>query len=161
MHACFEQDDLIGPAELALVQQAAKFDPTRGVPFRAFALRALAGACLNSTRRWEWRVRSASQVSDDRGESDPEADPLTKSRLWPFVLRLPTRQAEIIMQVYMGDGTVKEAAELLGIHETRASQLHRAALTSLRQMCAGLESGTRYGACRPRTKPEKGVAKCQ
>ncbi len=53
----FTEDDLTGPVELALLKQAAKYDPARGIPFRAFAARRIYGACFDSVRRKEYKER--------------------------------------------------------------------------------------------------------
>lgn len=137
MHACFEQDDLIGPAEFELVKQAAKYDPTRGVTFRQFAQLAIRGACLNSVRRWEWRIRSAGPVEDTAAQP-LAADPFADAQLWRSVGRLPARHAEVVWQVYLNDSNLAEVGLILGIGESRASQIHGEALDMLKLLCRGL-----------------------
>jgi RNA polymerase sigma factor (sigma-70 family) len=49
-HTRFDQEDLVGDGNLALVKAASKYDPTYGVPFAAFALRYVRGAILDAIR---------------------------------------------------------------------------------------------------------------
>ena len=60
----FTADDLTGPAEIALIEVAAKYDPDRGVPFRSFAHQRIYGACFDSARRREYRERAHRSLSD-------------------------------------------------------------------------------------------------
>jgi RNA polymerase sigma factor (sigma-70 family) len=49
-HTRFDQEELVGDGNLALVKAARKYDPTFGVPFPAFALRYVRGAILDVIR---------------------------------------------------------------------------------------------------------------
>ena len=49
-HTRFDQEDLIGDGNLALVKAARTYDPTYGVPFAAFALQHVRGAILDAIR---------------------------------------------------------------------------------------------------------------
>jgi RNA polymerase sigma factor for flagellar operon FliA len=44
---------------------------------------------------------------------------------------LPPRYREVIWSHYMGDGTMREIGQVLGVNESRVSQIHRAALEKL------------------------------
>lgn len=52
------RDELSSAGMLALVQAARGFDPTRGVPFAAFARRRIRGAVLDELREMDWASRS-------------------------------------------------------------------------------------------------------
>src|SRR5262249_54862619 len=49
-----DRDDLIGAAELGLVEAARNFDPTRGVLFKTFAYYRIRGAIYDALRRMGW-----------------------------------------------------------------------------------------------------------
>ncbi|MFN0167313.1 MAG: sigma-70 family RNA polymerase sigma factor [Bryobacteraceae bacterium] len=49
-----EKDDLIGAAELGLVEAASAFDPSRGVLFKTFAYYRIRGAVYDALRKMGW-----------------------------------------------------------------------------------------------------------
>ena len=49
-----DRDDVIGAAELGLVEAAQKFDPTRGVLFKTFAYYRIRGAIYDALRKSGW-----------------------------------------------------------------------------------------------------------
>lgn len=53
-----DRDGLIGAGNLALVQAAARWDPTRGVPFRRFAFIRIRGALIDEVRTGSFGTRS-------------------------------------------------------------------------------------------------------
>lgn len=141
----FTVDDLIGPAELALVETAAEYDPSRGIPFRAYAIRRIEGACLDSARRNEYRERAHGELTEEIqviAETEPETPfsrapylpNLKPGLVWEYAWRLPIEQFRVIYLVYDHDLTVEQAAERMSISPSRASQHHTAALRKLKEM---------------------------
>lgn len=49
-HTRFDQEELVGDGNLALVKAARKYDPRFGIPFTAFAVRYVRGAILDAIR---------------------------------------------------------------------------------------------------------------
>ena len=49
-----ERDDIIGAAELGLVEAARAFDPNRGVLFKTFAFYRIRGAVYDGLRKMAW-----------------------------------------------------------------------------------------------------------
>ena len=49
-----DRDDVMGAAELGLVEAAQKFDPSRGVLFKTFAYYRIRGAIYDSLRKADW-----------------------------------------------------------------------------------------------------------
>src|SRR5262249_49402697 len=49
-----DRDDVIGAAELGLVEAAQNFDPLRGVLFKTFAYYRIRGAIYDALRRMGW-----------------------------------------------------------------------------------------------------------
>src|ERR1035441_10302208 len=60
----FTIDDLTGPACVALVQVAAKYDSKRVIPFQIYAQRRIYGACFDAIRRKEYKERSHLPLAD-------------------------------------------------------------------------------------------------
>jgi len=157
----FRKDDLLGPAELALLHAAQRFDRRRGVSFRSYAVRRVRGACWDAIRRREYREHEHESLSDtffldrrgayyvddpapeewlhDRAPS-PEAVAATNQlrEVWPIVQRLPARHAAVILCVYGGSMTLEALSDLVEVGPARLSQIHREALTMLAQRCGGL-----------------------
>jgi len=159
----FVEADLIGAADQKLVQVAEEFDPTRGVPFRAFARRRIEGACRNSIRRREYKERShlsISVVPDNRLRDidTPEleaGDIETSNILWKRVNAvLPPMHCEVILRRYRREMTSREVAKEIGLSEARVSQLHTEAFDMLRSDSLVREL---HNSCkiRPRAEPDR------
>src|SRR5215213_5952 len=58
-----DNDELVRAASLGLVEAAHRWDPSRGVPFEAFALRRMRGAVLDALRAADWAPRSVRALS--------------------------------------------------------------------------------------------------
>ncbi len=56
--ASVDAEDLVHDGVLGLIDAVARFDPARGVPFRAYADARIQGAILDGLRRKDWRPRS-------------------------------------------------------------------------------------------------------
>lgn len=70
----FALDDLTQEAHIALWKQATKFDACMGVPFRAFAYRAVVGAMFMTVRRKNYAWSTAGEVSARMVDSRATAD---------------------------------------------------------------------------------------
>ncbi|WP_298229254.1 sigma-70 family RNA polymerase sigma factor [Gryllotalpicola sp.] len=55
------RDDLAAAGSIALIEAADAFDPTRGVPFGAYARERIIGAIKDEMRRADWAKRAARQ----------------------------------------------------------------------------------------------------
>ncbi|MEF8794499.1 FliA/WhiG family RNA polymerase sigma factor [Thiohalorhabdus sp.] len=63
-----ERDDLLNAGMVALIQAAAKFDPSRGVQFRTYADYRVRGAMIDEMRRADWmgtETRRRAHVLED------------------------------------------------------------------------------------------------
>ncbi len=106
-----DTDDLHSAGLLGLVQAAAAFDETRGVPFRRFASTRIRGAMLDELRARDWTSRSVRQAGRRREEAT--------SHLAAVLGRMPA-QAELAD--YLG----VTVAELDSVDES----LHRSVVLS-------------------------------
>lgn len=144
----FCEDDLIGPAEIGLVQAAERYDAGSGVPFRAYARQRVYGACMDSVRRREYRERGHASLESIAGtvachdeQQSPErlAQNIEQMAVWEHVWRLPPVHRAVIQRAY-GDGlTLLEIASVSSVSEARVSAIHREALDMLRVACEGME----------------------
>jgi RNA polymerase sigma factor (sigma-70 family) len=125
-------DDLVGPASIALLDAATKFDKSRGIPFRAYAIRQVEGACYSAARRNEYRERAHNELTEDIADSQTARPPAGNANLPAQVWQLPPDQFRVVQLVYSHELTVEKAAERMGISPSKASQHHRAALQTLR-----------------------------
>jgi RNA polymerase sigma factor FliA len=108
-----DRDDVIGAAELGLVEAAQNFDPSRGVLFKTFAYYRIRGAIYDALRKMGWLKQaplrfeaSANEYLKDYAESpsDEAASPstaheelqqLTSAVLTSYVLSLDASNWQI------------------------------------------------------------------
>ena len=129
----FTADDLIGPAEAALLELATKYEPKRGIPFRAYASRIIFQRCIGSVRGREYVERSHEEITPELRAPEAEpAEPGAPEQLWDKVWDLPAEQFRVIQLHYQHDLPMEEAARRIGVCPSRASQIHMAALDALR-----------------------------
>src|SRR5215472_4811832 len=62
-----DRDDIIGAAELGLVEAANNFDPSRGVLFKTFAYYRIRGAIYDSLRKMGWFAKDAARLRFESG----------------------------------------------------------------------------------------------
>ncbi len=136
---CWTPDDLAGPAEEALLRAAAEYDPRRGVPFRAYAVQRVYGACFDASRRRHYRavihesletvrtIAAAGPLPDEQADLQRQA-----YRLWRQLYRLPMRHHRVIDLRYRAGWSVAEIGEALGVTAGRVSQIHGEAIEMLR-----------------------------
>lgn len=125
-------DDLIGAASIALLQAASKYDASTGVPFRAYAILSVRGACFSAARRNEYKERAHAELTDDIADNLSAKDTPGRGSLPAQVWQLPPDQFRTVQLIYSHELTVEQAAERMGISTTKVSQHHRAALEALR-----------------------------
>jgi RNA polymerase sigma factor FliA len=65
-----DRDDIIGAAELGLVEAANKFDPNRGVLFKTFAYYRIRGAIYDSLRKMGWFAKDAAALRFESGANE-------------------------------------------------------------------------------------------
>lgn len=165
-----DRDDFVQNAELGLLEALERFDPGRGVDFRAYARSRVRGAVFNGVRnmlrhggRPDDADRHAERLADFH---EADADPLdavieavvglgigfllehaaehercgytyarreqTSARLMAAVGRLPPRMRHIVTAHYFDHVPFTVLADQLQLTRGRVSQLHREALSRMR-----------------------------
>jgi len=69
-YPAIDRDDIIGAAELGLVEAANNFDPSRGVLFKTFAYYRIRGAIYDSLRKMGWFAKDAARLRFESGANE-------------------------------------------------------------------------------------------
>ena len=155
-HTRFDQEDLVGDGNLALVKAARRYDPNYGVPFPAFALRYVRGAILDAIRSRARRNALgdgtyADVISfNDLGPSDgeerhsydppdprptPDATVESLERLRVLATLPPSERVALVRTAVDGE-TAAEVARDLGVTAGRVHTLVHTGSTRLRRRVA-------------------------
>lgn len=152
--ALMDTDDAVSAASIGLIEAIDRFDPSRGVPFEAYAATRIRGSVIDEVRRIGDRRRSEDAASavrtvsldalieaDWRGLAGGGSDDLDapferedlRSRVERALRDLPPRQREVLVGYYAEALTLREAGRRMGVSEARACQLHGRAIQNLRR----------------------------
>jgi RNA polymerase sigma factor FliA len=155
--------DLVGFGVLGLLDAIDKFKPELGYSFRTYGGQRIRGAIGDGIRRLNWLPRGAhkrpgriiekivpvdfqtattrSGVAIQDFLSDPSELPITSAldleeehaEVAGAVSHLPERERSVIVSYYFGKLSLAQIGAELGVTESRACQIHRAALDMLRE----------------------------
>ena len=140
----FTVEDLVGPAEIGLVQAASRYDSTRNDNFMAYAQQRVYGACIQSVRRREYKERGHFALEDRYTSSAASPDQqaqssITRQKMWARVGELPAANARVLRSHYFAGQTLVEIARRMEVSESWVCRLHRDGLQMLRARCADLK----------------------
>ena len=145
-----EYEELVADGNVGLVKSLRDFDPSRGVPFRAYSMQRIKGEILDGLRsrdvlsRYDRdnRPMDVSHVPidepaiqyqltarDDVYQQVEQA--LLSDRLEEHVRELPARSQEVLRAYYWGDATFREIATSMDVCESRAVQIRNSAVKRL------------------------------
>jgi RNA polymerase sigma factor for flagellar operon FliA len=145
-----EMSDLIQAGNVGLLQAARTFSPESGVPLAGYAKFRIRGEMLDAVRR-SWasgRGHTTIPGADSEDSLGMESvipapvehsphNVLAKSQraaiLDEEVARLPPRYRTVVRLRYAREFSLREIGSILRVRESRACQLHRSALSRLRQ----------------------------
>ena len=166
-----DSEDFIQNARLGMLEAIGRFEPDRGVEFRAYARPRVRGAVFNGIRSMLQERGTAADErrhaerldhfhDDERSPFDSVVDAVvglglgfllehagaetgadayayarrdqTQARLKAAVARLPARLQSLVTAHYFEHVPFSEIADAEGVTKGRISQLHREALTRLR-----------------------------
>lgn len=142
--------DLIQAGAVGLLKAEKAFNPASGVPLAGYAKFRIRGEMLDTIRRHA--ARRTVQPDRDNGadpdgpdwlahvpapvDSSPHCSAMRRQRnsiLSEEIDRLPERYKRVVSMRYSGELTLRQIGAELNVNESRASQIHRLALTRLRQ----------------------------
>ena len=137
----FGLEDLIAAGTVGLVEAAGRYRPAEhgGCPFGAYARKWIRGAMLDSVRRgaWDEAMRPALDTAPEPAaepsvERDIDAAWLHR-RIERAIRQLPARQRKLMDMHYRQELQLRIVGRRLGVGKSRASQLHLAAVRTLRE----------------------------
>lgn len=143
-------DDLFGDGCVGLVKASQVYDPSRGVPFHAYACRRIKGSMVDGLRRMDRLSRYTRRNNPFEVTSVPFTDTIRSPRnearerqisldaqvAAKAILELPARRQRIIRAYYWEQRNEREIGAELGIHESGVWMQQKKALAQLRAaMC--------------------------
>ena len=151
--------DLIQDGRIGLLDAARRYEAGRGVPFGAYARRRISGSILDGLRRADY-LRRHTRDKVKRGEAEDGGAPLSLKSpdrlpgrferpdtsaaraesgrlIREAISGLPDRLQVIVMNYYFDGRTMLQITGRLGVNESRISQLHKRALSILRERLLG------------------------
>ena len=128
--------DLYGEGLLGLTRAHSHFDPSRGVPFGAFARIHVQGAMLSFIKK-EWRAESFKWRLDISNHSlvlQPERQAAVREELNNVLENLSKldERAQLLVAGVVQEKSLASMAKEFGFSESYAARLRRKALQSLR-----------------------------
>lgn len=152
---CFPLEDLIQTAKVEMLRQWPRYDPSRGVPFRAFCCRAVRGACMMSVRGSNWRhammepFQQSAPISEmEKGErkpqvaadlisADPDPEMLAQREQMAGKVResinlLPFELARVLTLQFVLGMTIDDAATRLKIGRVKSWRMRDEGIALLR-----------------------------
>jgi RNA polymerase sigma factor (sigma-70 family) len=126
------------------------YDPTRGVPLRAYLVRALTSAVYTYARR-HWRRQKREINLESEVEWDEAAGPVNPLDPWEgafahhevlqflpdAIKKLPLRQRQVVISRFYDGRSFDDIGASLGIRTATARSLLRHGLNNLRRYLAG------------------------
>src|SRR5437868_4143931 len=117
-----DEQDLVSYGLLGLIGAIERFDPDRDVKFETYAIARIRGAIIDELRALDWVPRSVRSRARDIERA---------------IARLPEREKLVVTLYYYEELTLREIGEVLGVTESRVSQLHTKAVLRLKARLAG------------------------
>lgn len=153
--ATIERGDLIGAGTLGLIHALEHYEASRGVSFASYATPRIRGAMLDELRRLDRVPRSvrermhpapASANAEPASDAvDPGEDVETAlvreedvAALAQAIAALDARQRAVLTLYYHEELRQHQIAAVLGVTESRVSQIRSQALATLRERLAHL-----------------------
>jgi RNA polymerase sigma factor (sigma-70 family) len=141
--ACVHPEDLLSDANLGLLKALRQFDPSLGVPFRAYAIRRIRGAILDGLRERNWMPRGVTRSPHMLSTLHPlssqapittRSDQLESHEFTRQLLSFLPRRARLVLQLsYLEQMQLKEIAQCFGMTEAAISIVRRNAIRRLRK----------------------------
>jgi DNA-directed RNA polymerase specialized sigma subunit len=116
-------DDLVGAGTIGLIDAADKFNPDRNIRFRTYAENDSVGA--------SGPIETLAAAADESPLSEYERVE-KRDRLAAAIEALPEKERLVVSLYYVEELTMKEIGAVIGVNESRVSQIHSKAISRLR-----------------------------
>jgi RNA polymerase sigma factor for flagellar operon FliA len=153
-HSIATYDDLVQYGTLGLIAASRRYNPKTGVPFAKYCRQRVEGAIIDGLRATDHlsrdqRKRSKEtpfgilcQLNEGMPSLDATPEELARSTQRYQALRLACAtlnpRDRLIIRLYYAHGrTMKDIGVIIGVNESRVSQLHSRALKQIKQSLAG------------------------
>src|SRR2546421_575225 len=121
-----DEGDLVSYGLLGLIGAIERYDPDRDVKFETYAIARIKGSIIDELRAMDWVPRSVRARARDIERAIADA-----------IARLPEREKLVVPLYYYEELTLREIGEVLGVPESRVSQLHTKAILRLKARLSG------------------------
>jgi RNA polymerase sigma factor (sigma-70 family) len=140
------RQDLSGEIYCRFCELLDSYDPSRGIPLRAYLVRTLTASVYTYTRsQWRRQHREINLDPSAQAEGSPHVDPSGQwdrdlmmqevlSSLPEAIALLPVRQRQVVIWRYYESRSFEEIAALLRIRPATARSLLRHGLNNLRRL---------------------------
>ena len=144
--------DMIGWAQLGLVEAAARYKPGGRASFATFARYRIKGALLDRCRGPEyWASAGADQISEHLAADDAATNPLVailaaevRATVADLVTALPTTTRAVVRMRFWEDMSLTDIASALGVSVSRVSQIIDGAIPQMRDVAKSLGLEARH-----------------
>jgi RNA polymerase sigma factor for flagellar operon FliA len=147
-----DEADLISYGLGGLINAIERFELEREIKFETYAITRIKGAIIDELRSLDWVPRSvrararaienANRKLEGQLQRAPTDEEMAaelgmevtefKDRVADAIARLPEREKLVVALYYYENLTLREIGEVLGVTESRVSQLHTKAVLRLR-----------------------------
>lgn len=141
-----EFEELVQDGMLGLLDAAQRYDPSRGVAFQTFAGKRIQGAILDALRQQDPLSKGERRKHTDAFVADVQMTPVEADRhpagdtraydvgwIRARLAQLEPRDRFVLTAIYYHEREHADIARVLGVHESRVSQIHQRALRRLRR----------------------------
>lgn len=130
-----DRDEAISAARLALTEAALVFDPSRGVPFMAYAAHHIRGAVRSLFRGPVLApLDDRPLVDDGPGPEDLTCRTVDSARLHAALASLDLRDRLVVVGLHLERIRQDDLARLLGVSRPMVSRMNTRALARLRDL---------------------------
>ena len=142
-------EDLVQDGWVGLMGAKKRFDPSNGAQFATFASYAVRGAILDGIRGARGRMRIKPGEVDDNPQMyqlidydltqkhDFERDFVSRDFVVYHLKNLPPRERKVILMYYFRKLPCIKIAKMLGVNESRVSQIRKKAVGRMREAIGG------------------------
>jgi len=136
----WETQDLLGYAWIAFLRVLDAYDPTRFPNLPAYLTVKVRYLLLDLLREIDHSRRIGPHpifvrmLPDDLPQMPQAHNSASLREIWDLTTQLPPRWISLLRLHYQHDRSLRECAQILGVNQSRASHIHKAAIRKLREL---------------------------